>query len=109
MSKNSKYGTKEFYEERVPEHFKRFHEHLDSNPFVLFFLAKKNAGKGTYAKILNKISDGKIVHLGVGDLVRAAEKRVLDEKERPGVINDLKKYYENIKDIEIPLGFDSNK
>jgi len=99
QKQDSTYGTKAFYEKRVPEHFSRFHEHLDNNPFVLFFLAKKNAGKGTYSKILNKVSDGKVVHLGVGDLVRAAEKRALDENERQSLIDDLKVYYKG----EIPI------
>lgn len=97
---NNKYGTKQFYEERVGEHFAKLQSVLDGHGFVLFFLAKKNAGKGTYSKILQNITDGKIIHIGVGDLVRAAEKRALDDGERAGLIEDLKKYYKGDGAVE---------
>ncbi len=98
--KNQKYGTKEFYEERIGEHFSRFHQHIDDSGFVLFFLAKKSAGKGTYSKILHNVTDGKVIHLSVGDLVRAAEKRALDPEQRQGFVDELREYYKGSDSID---------
>ncbi len=98
--KNQKYGTKEFYEERVGEHFAKLREHIDDTGFVLFFLAKKSAGKGTYSKILQNITDGKIMHLSVGDLVRASEKRALDPEQREEFVNELREFYKGSDDID---------
>lgn len=84
---------KDFFNKRTPQNLEKLKKHLSEKNFVLFFLAKKQAGKGTYAKILKDITDEKIVHISVGDLVREAEKQANNPKEKNQLIEDLKKYY----------------
>ena len=98
--KNQKQRREEFFQKRVGNKLKSLKDYLGRKEFVAFFLAKKQAGKGTYAKILSELTNDKIVHVAVGDLVREAEKKVKDKKTRPEFIKNLKKYYKGDKSLD---------
>lgn len=91
---------KDFFNKRTPQNLAKLKKHLAEKNFVLFFLAKKQAGKGTYAKILSDVTDEKIVHISVGDLVREAEKQAQDPQKKDQLIEDLKKYYKGPSSVE---------
>lgn len=90
----------DFFSKRLSKKLQKFHEHLNRNNVVLFMLAKKLAGKGTYAKILHDLSGGKIKHISVGDLVREAEKKTEDDKARKELMLDIRKYYKGQEKLE---------
>ncbi len=84
----------EYFEEKVGEEISAIKKYLESNSFVAYLLAKKMAGKGTYATMLREVfGEEKIAHVSVGDLVRDAENMAVDEKGAR-ILNDwLKKNY----------------
>jgi adenylate kinase family enzyme len=58
------------------------------------FWAKKNAGKGTYTKLLMEIfGKNKIGHISVGDIVRDVHKAMEDENEKKELLEYLHKNY----------------
>lgn len=91
---------KGFFNKRTPHNLEKLKKHLAEKNFVLFFLAKKVAGKGTYAKILRDITDEKIVHISVGDLVREAEKMAKTSGGEKKLIKDLRKFYKGSDSLE---------
>lgn len=99
-TKSQKDRRKEFFQKRIGKKLKSLRDYLGQKEFVAFFLAKKQAGKGTYAKILTDLTSDKIVHVAVGDLVRDAEKQVKDEKARPEFIKNLNKYYKGKRGLD---------
>lgn len=65
--------AKEFFTRRIPREVKKFNELIEKKPIVLFMLAKKMAGKSTYAGHLSEVTDDKFIFIAVGDLMREAE------------------------------------
>jgi len=62
--------------------------------FVAYFMGKKNAGKGTYTKLIGEIFGKEhIGHISVGDIVRGAHKAMEDKKERGVLMEHLRKTY----------------
>lgn len=62
---------KKYFEAKVGPEIKLLKDYFKSRKFLAFFLGKKNAGKGTYSKLLTEIfTEEKIVHVSVGDLIR---------------------------------------
>ena len=61
---------------------------------MVYLLGKKNAGKGTYTKLLMEIfGRDKIAHLSVGDIVRDLHAAVGDEKYKKELLDYLRKNY----------------
>lgn len=83
----------DFFHKRVGPKLGGLNKLIDEKPVIIFFLAKKNAGKGTYAKLLNDITDNRFVHLSVGDLVRAAQKQLSAPEGKKAFIDNLSKFY----------------
>lgn len=100
MDKQKNDNKNDFFEKRIGDKLKKLREYLGKNNFVVFFLAKKQAGKGTYAKFLGDLTDGKIIHISVGDLVRDAAVRAQDSVKRQDLIDDLKKYYKGKEKLD---------
>lgn len=68
-------------------------ELLERNSFVGYMLAKKQAGKGTYAKMVEEIlGTERFAHISVGDLVRNACS-MLSSVERADFIESIKIHY----------------
>jgi adenylate kinase family enzyme len=64
-------GRKAYFEAKVGDEIKHIKKYLDKNTFVGYLLGKKQAGKGTYTKLITEIfGTDKIAHVSVGDLVR---------------------------------------
>ena len=89
-----------FFQNRLGEKLEQLKTLLDHSPVVLFFLAKKNAGKGTYAKLLNDITDNRLVHISVGDLVREAGKRAV-ESDLPFIKEVISFYDTPVSEYEL--------
>lgn len=66
----------------------------DEKTFIVYLLGKKNAGKGTYTKLLMEIfGRDKIAHLSVGDLVRDAHASMEDPEKKKELLDYLEKNY----------------
>ena len=63
----------EFFKKRIPNEVKSLNKKLAKKPVVLFMLAKKVAGKGTYSKWLERVTDNKFMQVAVGDMMREGE------------------------------------
>lgn len=66
----------------------------DGKTFIVYLLGKKNAGKGTYTKLLMEIfGRDKIAHLSVGDIVRDVHASIKDLEKKKELLEYLGKNY----------------
>lgn len=79
---NDPVGRHKYFEAKAGPKIERLKEYLDRNTFVAFMLAKKGAGKGTYAKMFAEvIGSERVTHISVGDIVREVHQSI-DEDAR---------------------------
>jgi adenylate kinase family enzyme len=68
--------------------------YLDANTFVGFLLAKKGAGKGTFAKMFQEIVGvDRVAHISVGDLVRDVHATIGDTSKKVELLQLFEKNY----------------
>jgi len=86
----------------------------NGNTFIAYVLGKKNAGKGTYAKLfLEALGDSadNVVHISVGDIVRDVHSAMENKKEKKELMQFLKENYRGYisaqKAIDALLGRDT--
>lgn len=82
---------KRYFEAKAGKEVALIKKYLENSTFVAYFLGKKNAGKGTYTKLMMEIfGKDKIGHISVGDVVRAVHEEMSDESK----VKELKEYLE---------------
>ncbi len=92
---------KEYFELKAGREIKKLREYLKENTFIAYLLGKKNSGKGTYSKMLAQtVWPEKIEHFSIGDMIRAIDKELTDEKKKSGLFKFLKKNYRGQFPIE---------
>lgn len=86
---------KEYFQLKAGDEIAKLKKFFDEGKtFVVYLLGKKNAGKGTYTKLLMEIfGKDKIGHISVGDIVRDVHKAMEDENEKKELIEYLKENY----------------
>jgi adenylate kinase family enzyme len=86
---------KEYFQAKAGEEIAKLQKYFDEGKtFVVYLLGKKNAGKGTYTKLLMEIfGKNKIGHISVGDIVRDVHKAMEDENEKKELLEYLHKNY----------------
>ncbi len=86
---------KEYFEAKVGPEIKKLKKYFDEGKtFIVYLLGKKNAGKGTYTKLLMEIfGRDKIAHLSVGDIVRELHKAIEDENYKKELLEYLRENY----------------
>ena len=91
---NDRTERKNYFEAKVGPEIAKLKKYFKNNTFVAYLLGKKNAGKGTYTKLLMEIfGRDKIAHLSVGDIVRDLHAAVGDEKYKKELLDYLRKNY----------------
>jgi adenylate kinase family enzyme len=76
-------------------------EFLDNHSFVSYMLAKKLAGKGTYAKMVEEIlGPERFCHISVGDVVRGAHKTLESNECSKDLYSYLEKNYRGFISLE---------
>ena len=76
-------------------------DYLDRNTFVGFLLAKKVAGKGTFAKIFEEIvGSERVAHISVGDVVRKVHGEVEGAEGKKDLLDYLKGNYRGFSPVE---------
>jgi len=94
-------GIQEYFEAKAGKELQELRDYLEKKTFIAYLLGKKNAGKGTYTKMLSKAIGGdKIAHISVGDLVRDAYIEVKDEDNRKSLEEWLRKNYRGFISVE---------
>lgn len=90
---NSPISREIYFKAKVGDEIKYLADYFKKHTFMAMLLGKKNAGKGTYTKILMEIfGSEKIAHIAVGDLVRDIHKD-WDSFSKSEELNELKKHY----------------
>jgi len=88
-------GRKEYFEAKAGVDIAKLKKFFKAGQtFIVYLLGKKNAGKGTYTKLLMEIfGRDKIAHLSVGDIVRELHAAVEDENYKKDLLEYLQKNY----------------
>lgn len=86
---------KDYFETKVGQEIKKLKDFFErGNTFIAYLLGKKNAGKGTYTKLLMEIfGKDKIGHISVGDIVRDVHSAMESENEKKELLEYLKNNY----------------
>lgn len=83
-----------YFQFKVGSEIAKIKDHLEHGTFLAIMMGKKGAGKGTYSKLFAEvIGEDKIVHIAVGDVVRAVHKALETPKGKQELIQYLEKNY----------------
>lgn len=93
---------REYFQQKAGNEIEKLKNFFDGgNTFIAYFLGKKNAGKGTYAKLMMEIfGKEKIGHISVGDIVREVHGDLEDENKKKELIDYLRQNYRGYISIE---------
>ena len=92
---------KKYFEAKAGDEIKALKEYFDKNTFIAYWLGKKNAGKGTYSKLMVEIFGAeKIGHISVGDVVRNVHKNIDNEEYKQELMEYLKEHYRGYISID---------
>lgn len=93
---------KEYFKAKGGPEIEKLKNYFDSGKtFIAYMLGKKNAGKGTYTKLLMEIfGRDKIGHISVGDIVREVHENMGDENKKKELIEYLNKNYRGYISVE---------
>lgn len=85
---------KEYFQLKAGKEIDKLRDFFERNTLIVYLLGKKNSGKGTYSKMFAKvIAPKKIEHFSIGDMVRAVDEELKDEKKKEKFKNYLEKNY----------------
>lgn len=93
---------KEYFQAKAGAEIEKLKKFFDENKtFVAYLLGKKNAGKGTYTKLLMEIfGKDKIAHISVGDIVRDIYTAMENPEEKKKLIEYMHKNYRGYISVE---------
>lgn len=95
---------KEYFKAKAGAEIIKLKEYFNNNTFIAYWLGKKNAGKGTYSKLMTEIfGKDKIGHISVGDVVRGVHRDIVDEKKKKELVEYLEKNYRGYISIDEAL------
>lgn len=95
---------KVYFLEKVGKEITELAEYMKENKFIAYLLGKKQAGKGTYTKMLIEIfGEEMIKHLSIGDLVRSVHESLSSPSAKDELINYLSANYRGFLSIEDAL------
>jgi len=108
---NSPAGRKKYFKAKVGDEIKHIKKHLSKNTFIAYWLGKKQAGKGTYSKMLIEIfGEDLIAHVSVGDLVRETDNwKKFRKTEKYKRLKSYYRGYVSFEEVEKSLSSRSTK
>lgn len=99
-----------YFKAKLGSKIEELKDYLDKNTFVGFLLAKKSAGKGTYAKLFADIvGSERIAHISVGDIVREVHAAIGDKNYQEELKEYLKHNYRGFISLDEALEAFINK
>jgi len=94
-------GERQYFEAKAGDEIRKIRDYLKDNTFIAYLLGKKNAGKGTYARLFMKaIGSDKVSHVSIGDIVRGVHKDMADPQKKKELIGFLQVNYRGYISIE---------
>lgn len=86
---------KEYFSQKAGEEISKLKNFFEEGKtFIVYLLGKKNAGKGTYTKLLMELfGKDKIGHISAGDIVRDVHAAMEDENKKQELLKYLKDNY----------------
>ncbi|HLN18835.1 MAG TPA: hypothetical protein VK255_01550, partial [Patescibacteria group bacterium] len=80
---------KKYFEAKAGGEIAKLKKYFDEGKtFITYLLGKKNAGKGTYTKLMAEIfGKDKIGHISVGDIVRDVHSAMEDETKKEELLD----------------------
>lgn len=86
---------KKYFEAKVGKEITALKKYFnEGHTFIVYFMGKKNAGKGTYTKLVAEIfGSNSIGHISVGDIVRASHKAMESKEEKQSLTTYLSHNY----------------
>jgi len=85
---------RKYFESKLGSKISDLKEYLEANSFVGYMLARKMAGKGTYAKMVEEIlGPDRVTSISVGDIVRNYHSLFENEENSKKAMTELAKYY----------------
>jgi adenylate kinase family enzyme len=95
-------GRKEYFETKAKEDIAKLKKFFgEGKTFIAYLLGKKNAGKGTYTKLLMEIfGRDNIAHLSVGDIVRDVHEAMEDPEKKKELVEYMRKNYRGYISVE---------
>lgn len=92
---------KEYFQLKAGREIEKLRLFLTKNTFVAYLLGKKNSGKGTYSKMFAEVvAPEKIDHFSIGDMVRAIDQEMKEEKKKKELIAYLERNYRGRMDLK---------
>lgn len=93
---------KEYFQAKTGAEIEKLKKFFDENKtFIVYLLGKKNAGKGTYTKLLMEIfGKEKIAHISVGDIVRDIHAAMEDPMRKKELVDFMNKNYRGYISVE---------
>jgi len=93
---------RKYFQAKAGKEIEKIRDYLnDGNTFIAYLLGKKNAGKGTYAKLFAEaVATDRIEHLSVGDIVRMVDKEIANPRLRKKLEDYLKANYRGFLSID---------
>lgn len=93
---------KEYFQAKAGVEINKLKKFFDENKtFIVYLLGKKNAGKGTYTKLLMEIfGKDKIAHVSVGDIVRDIHAAMDDPAQKKELVDFMDKNYRGYISVE---------
>ncbi|OGC68671.1 hypothetical protein A2415_02370 [candidate division WWE3 bacterium RIFOXYC1_FULL_39_7] len=90
-----------YFEAKLGSKIDEVKEYLDHNSFVGYLLAKKQAGKGMYSKMVEEIlGSERFAHISVGDVVRSFHEKLNKDEDVSDVLEYLKLNYRGFMSID---------
>ena len=87
-------GQADYFQAKAGPEIEKLKKYLADNSFIAYMLGKKNAGKGTYSKMLTElVGPEKITSVAIGDIIRNLDDIVQDSTKKKELIAILEKEY----------------
>ncbi|MFH1461308.1 MAG: nucleoside monophosphate kinase [Patescibacteria group bacterium] len=103
-------GRLQYYKAKAGPEINLLKKYFKKSTFIAYFLGKKNAGKGTYTKLIMDIfGSGKIGHISVGDVVRKAEQELKNQRSKKQLLDYLGKNYRGYISIDQAINALANR
>ena len=81
-----------YFEFKAGKEIKKLREYLKEKTFIVYFLGKKNSGKGTYAKMFKEVVDkDRVEHFSIGDMIRELDSIWENEDKKKELVSFLEK------------------
>lgn len=99
-------GRREYYQEKVGPEIEYLRDYFREKTFLGYWLAPKQAGKGTYMNGLKEIFGTELfTHISVGDLVRAVDIEYKEQGKDSAIYEYAKQHYRG--DMHLDEAFDA--